>query len=133
MRSEYRNVVPAFAQRRDLQGKNAQPVVQVRAEPPLTDEAIEVVIGGGNDAHLGVTCAVTTDRLKLAVLQHAEQLGLHFWRQIADLVEKKGTAVRQLKAPDSIGHGPAKSVLKVTKQLAFVQLAGYHAGVKLDQ
>src|ERR1700722_5915424 len=133
MRSEYRNVVPAFAQRRDFQGKNAQPVVQIRAEPPLTDEAIEVVIGGGNDAHLGVTCAVTTDRLKLAVLQHAEQLGLHFWRQIADLVEKKSAAVRQLKAPDSIGHGPAKGALNVTKQLAFEQLARNRTAVELDQ
>ena len=98
------NVVPAFAQGRDLEGKNAQPVVQVRAEPSLTDQAIEVVIGGSNDAHVGVTRAVTADRLKLAVLQHAEQLGLHLRRQIADLVEKKRTAVRQLKAPDSIGQ-----------------------------
>src|ERR1700722_3442148 len=133
MRSEYRNVVPAFAKRRDLQGKNAQPVVQIRAEPPLMDQVIEVVIGGGNDAHLGLTRAVTTDRLKLAVLQHTEQLGLHLQRQIADLVEKKRTAVCQLKAPDSIRHGSAKGTLNVAEQLAFEQLSGNRTAVELDQ
>jgi hypothetical protein len=41
------------------------------------------------------TGAAAADPLELAFLQHAQQLGLEAWRDVADLVEEQRAAVRQ--------------------------------------
>src|ERR1035438_5182656 len=46
------NVLLAFAQGRDAQGKHVQTEVEVAAEGPLLQRHIQVAVGGGQDTHL---------------------------------------------------------------------------------
>ena len=45
------------------------------------------------------------DALELAVLDHAQELGLQLERQLADLVEEERAAVGELEAALALGHG----------------------------
>src|SRR5439155_11715396 len=64
---EQRDVVPALAQRRELDRDHVEPVVEVGAEPSLRDIALQVGVGGGHQA------AVDLDRLRAA---HRDDLAL---------------------------------------------------------
>ena len=65
-------------------------------------------------------------------LQHAEQLGLHLGRQLADLVEKERRAVRDLEAPGLARQGPGVGALLPPEQLALHQPGRQRGAVDLD-
>jgi len=79
----------ALAQRRHLDRKNTQPVVQVFPEASCADRAFEVVIAGYNHAHVGAPRDAIANRLELALLENTKQLGLHFRGQITHLIQKR--------------------------------------------
>src|SRR5579862_2634475 len=88
MPGEYRDVVLPIPQRRHLDRKDAEPVVEIFAEPSRTDQAFEIAISRRNNADVDPPRRVIADRFKLAVLQHPQQLGLHRQRQLAYFIEK---------------------------------------------
>src|SRR5262249_60200288 len=65
----------------------------------------------------------------LAFLQYAEQLPLRGGRQLADLVEKQRSAVRELEASDVPPVGPGERPLFVTEELALEESFGQRAAV----
>src|SRR5205823_5083760 len=48
------------------------------------------------------------EALELLLLQHAQQLGLQFSRDVADLVEEQRPLVGQLEAADLLADGPGE-------------------------
>ena len=78
-------------------------------------------MGGGEDAHVDLDRAVAAHRLEAAFLQHAQQLGLQLERQLADLVEEQGAAVRHLEAARPIAARAGEGALHVAEQLALEQ------------
>ena len=59
------------------------------------------------------------DALHLAGFEHAQQLGLHRERQLADLVEEDGAAVGQLEEAGCRFGGAGVGPLDVAEELAF--------------
>lgn len=53
----------------------------------------QVLIGGGNHAHVDTGRAGTSDGLKLAFLQYSQQFGLQFQHHAADLIEQQGSLI----------------------------------------
>ncbi|HXV20177.1 MAG TPA: hypothetical protein VD811_04180, partial [Desulfuromonadales bacterium] len=70
------DVLLALAQRRQVDGDDAEPVVEVLAEIPLVDLPAQVLVGGGDDAHVGLAGLDAADALELPLLQHPQQLRL---------------------------------------------------------
>ena len=70
--------------------------------------------------------------LELARLQHAQQLRLHIERQLADLVEEEGRAVRDLEAADLARQGPGEGALLAAEQLALHEPGRQRGAVDLD-
>ena len=66
----------AFAQARNADGHDIEPVIEVFAKPALGDQRLQVTIGRRNDAHGHVDRLLAADAVKLAFLEHAQQLGL---------------------------------------------------------
>ena len=87
------DVVAALAQRWEPEREDAQPVVQVGAEPPVARGPLEVPVRGSDDAHVDPAGAGAADGLELSPLQYTEELVLQLERQLADLVEEDGPAV----------------------------------------
>jgi hypothetical protein len=64
------------------------------------------------------------DALELALLQHAQQLGLQVERHLADLVEEQRAAVGELERAGARGDGAGERALLVAEQLALEQVLG---------
>jgi hypothetical protein len=69
---EQRDVLAPFAQRRRMNGEDAQAVEQVAAEAPLGHVALEVVVGGGDDAHVDRPWFRVADATDHALVENPE-------------------------------------------------------------
>ena len=100
MLRQRQDVFAALAQRRDPERNHAQPEVQVRAEFAGRDFAPQLAIGRRHDAHVDLARLRRADSQHLAVLEHAQQLGLEVGTRLADLVEKQRAARSALEASE---------------------------------
>ena len=103
---------------------DVEPVEQVLAEPAGGDGLGEVHVGGGDDPAIGLDRLVAADALEPAVLEHAQQLGLHPHRHVADLVEKQRPLAGQLEPPLLLAVGPGERPALVAEQLGLEQVLG---------
>ena len=74
-------------------GMTLQAVVQIFLEPAVGDHLPQVAVGRRDDAHVDLLRALRAERLELALLEHAQQLGLERRAHRADLVEEDRAAV----------------------------------------
>ncbi len=71
-----RQIVQVFAQRRHVNVEDIQPVEEVGAQMALGDSASRIAIGGRQHAHVHILFTARAQPPELALLQHAQQLGL---------------------------------------------------------
>src|SRR5271168_5046452 len=118
---QQRDVFFAFAQRRQRNREDVQPIVEIGTELALLDHRFQILIGGGNDAHIHAHRASSSESFELLLLEDAEQFGLEFKWQVADFVEQEGTAIRVLKASRSLAHGSGERTSFMPEKLALDQ------------
>ena len=99
-RGESRDPMAALAQRRDRQRDAVEPEVQIVAEPLRRDLGGQIAIGRRDEPHVDLDRTDRADAQHLARLDRAEELRLRRERQLADLVEKHGAALRRLEEAD---------------------------------
>ena len=113
---EPRQVLEPLAQRRKRDRIDVQAVVKIGSETAFLDRQLKILVGRGNHADIHLPRVRRSDPLEFAFLQHPEKLRLHFGRQVADLVEKKGASVGDLEAALAGGHGAGEGPTLVAKQ-----------------
>src|SRR6516162_11330906 len=133
MAYEERNIFAPLAQRRHHDRKNVKTIIEVAAKPLLIHLLSQIRIRRGDQAGIGVKCPRASQPLTLSLLQHAQQLGLNLQRNIPDLIEKDGPAIRQLEAADALRDGAGKRAPLVSAELAFEQAGRYRRAVELDE
>ena len=72
-------------------------MIKIAAESSRFDQLLQIAMRGHHHAHVDGRGLVRADALHFALFKHAQQLGLHGERHVADLVEKKRAAVRLLE------------------------------------
>ena len=114
------NVIEPFAQRRDANREDVQAIEEVGTERAAFHEILEILVRGGNHAHVDcVRTATAPQPFDLVFLQRAQQLGLQFERQITNLVEEQRAAVGGLKPAVRPRDGTREGVnLEETRKLA---------------
>ena len=100
-----------------------KPVIQVFAELAFGDALFEVGVGRRQHAHVHGLRAVLADRHDLALLEEAQQLGLHVERQVADFVEEQRAAGGGADQAGLIGHRAGERSAAMAEQLAVGELA----------
>ena len=90
----------------------------------------EAAVGRGDDPRVDAARQVLADPPDLAVLEHAQQLGLGARRQLADLVEEQRAAVRLLEQPGALGDRAGERAAGVAEQLRLDQLVGERRAVE---
>src|SRR5262245_34972045 len=120
---EERDVFDPLPQRRNVDGKDVEPVEEILAERFLRDLLFEVPMRGGDDAHVDVDRLRTSEPLDLTFFEHAQQLDLHVRWQIADLVEKDRGIVSQLEASDLPGERTGEGTLFTAEPLTLDERA----------
>jgi hypothetical protein len=91
--SEDRDIRLDFAEGRGFEADDIEAVVEVLTEVAFADGALEVAIGGGDDADINFDGFMRADAFDFAFLESAEDFGLGGEAEVADFVEEEGAAV----------------------------------------
>src|SRR5690606_33955505 len=102
------------------------------AEPALLDELLDRLVGRGDDAGLGAAGLLPADRVELALLEDAEELGLERGAGVADLVEEDRARAGQLEASLPVGRGAGERPLHVPEELRLEEGLGERRAVDRD-
>src|SRR5579863_5405101 len=78
------NIVEPFAQRRQRDGKDVQPVKEIGPELPFLDQTSQVLVSRGDDTHINLDRMTTARPLELPLLKSAQKLRLKFERELSD-------------------------------------------------
>ena len=130
---EQRDVLEPVAERGQLDREDVEPVVQVLAEPAGGDGLGEVDVRRGDDPAIGLDRLGAADALEPPVLEHAQELGLHAHRHVADLVEEERAAPGQLEPPFLLAVGAGEGPALVAEELGLEQVLGQGRAVDRQQ
>ena len=81
-------------------------------------------MGGRDHPHVGGHGARSAHPLELALLEDAQDLGLHGQRHVADLVQEEGALLGQLEAAGTGPHRAGEGAPLVAEQLRLVRSVG---------
>jgi hypothetical protein len=127
------DVVRPVAEGRHVEGDDVEAVVEVAAEGAAAHLLLQVTVGGGDDAHVGLDGPGGAHGHDLPLLEGAEQLDLEGGRHLADLVQEEGAAAgghqEAVLVPDGAGEGS----LHVAEELGLQQALGEGAAVDGDE
>ncbi len=104
---QQRDVLLALAQRRHKKRNHIEPVEEVFAEVALGDLFFEILVGGGDEAHIDAQGLRAADGRKQLVVERAENLGLRLQAHVAHFVEEERSAVGALQGAALLVDGPA--------------------------
>ena len=107
---------------RDLHHDFRQPIIEVVAEPAVGDHRVEVLVGRADDASVDRDRGAAADPLDHPLLKEAQQLDLERQRDVADLIEEQGAALRQLDLARRRLDRPGKSAALISEQLGLKQV-----------
>jgi len=116
---EQRDVADALPQRRQMDLRDVQAVVQVAAKTPALHLGTQVAVGRGNDTDIDAPRLHTPHAQHFPRLEHAQQLRLQGQGQLADFIEKQRAAVGRLEQTDLVVNRARKRPSHVAEELAF--------------
>jgi hypothetical protein len=115
------------------QANHVEAVVEVLAEESQLHARLEVLVRGGDHAHVRGERRVPTDAVVVAVREHAQEPRLQVGRHVADLVEEERPALGLLEAPAAhrlrAGEGPSF----MAEELALQEVFRDRGGVDRDE
>ena len=122
-----------LAQRRDPQRVDVEAIVEILPKAARLDLALEIAVGGRDDARRDLDGPVAADSHHLPFFEHAKQLGLRRQRQLSDLVEEQRSGAGVLERAPAQPIGARERAALVAEQLALDELLGQRRAVDGDQ
>ncbi len=95
--------------------------------------SLQVAVGGGDDADVGLGRVLGAQPHELALLQHPQQLGLHGEGHLADLVQQQGAAVGQFELALAGLHRAGEGAALVAEEFGLQQRLGDRRAVDADE
>jgi hypothetical protein len=127
---EQHPVVAAFAQRRQRDCADLEPVVEVLAKLARAYHRGEIAMGRGHQPHVDPARRRLAEPADFSLLQDAQEIALRYRRQVADLVEEDRAAMRRLEdsgaRPIGAGEGAAGVSEEVRKQQRLGERGAVH-------
>ena len=121
MIGQRRYILPTVPQRRNVNRHDVQPVIEVFPELAVFNSVFQFRVRRRDHPNIQFHRLPAAQPLPLPLLQHPQQLGLNFKRQIPDLVQEYSAALRLLKPPHACLHCPGKRAPRVAEKLCFQQ------------
>src|SRR5260370_1366113 len=110
-----------LAKRRNQDCRGIYAVVEVVAELSRLHHRAQVTISGRDDPNINRVGTRGTDGLDLVRLDCAQQLGLQLERELADFVQKQGSAIGGAEIAEGILAGIGESAEDMTEELRLGQ------------
>src|ERR1019366_4613147 len=130
---EHRNVILALAQRRQVNGDHVETVEQIVAELAVLYLLLEIDVSGGDNAHVHLYLAHSAQVHELAVLQHAQDLGLRLQVHGANLIKEQRPAIGHLEQAFLAGDGAGEGAFDVAEERGLQQVRWHRTGVHRDE
>ncbi len=121
---QQRDVVDPLAERRNADREDVQAVEQVLAEAARRGQRFQVLVGRGDEPHVGVDRGVAAHAFELSFLQQPQQLRLRGGGHVADFVHEDGAAVGLLELADAAAVGAGERPALVAEKLALQERLG---------
>src|SRR4030095_3357831 len=112
---------------------DVEAIVEILAEPLVPHELGEILVGGGDDAHVHPQAARAAHPLELALLEDTEDLGLGHRGKIRNLVEEERTPIGQLEASLLAPSRPREGALIVAEELGLERRLGRRRAVDAQE
>ena len=116
------DVVLAIAQRRHLNRKDVDAIVQILAERSFGHHNLEILVGRGDQSEIRALRARVPHRLEFPFLDDAQKLGLGGQGNISDFVQKQGSASGHFEHSLLVDHGAGERTLDVPEHFAFQKI-----------
>ena len=100
---------------------HVEAVIQILPERFVADGGFQIVMRGGQHAHIHGNGFAAAEPLQAIFLQHAEQLHLRARRHVADFIQKNGAVIGLLKPADALAGGAGEGAALMAEQFAFQQ------------
>ena len=126
-------VFAALAQRGNHHLDDVEAVVEILPETPRLHVGRQVAVGGAHDAHIHRLFLRGAERAYAALLDRAQQFGLHGQRQVANFIKKQGAALCGLKIACAVLGGAGVGAFARAKELGFQQRFGDRTAVDSNQ
>jgi len=121
MAHKQRDILRTFPQRGEAHREDVQAIVEVTSELPVRHHLRQVPTGGRDHTHVHARCLGAAQTFKFLFLEHAQELGLEFEGDVADLVEEQGASIRQFEPSDFSSNRAGESSSLVPEELTFKQ------------
>ena len=99
-------------------------MIKILAETPLAHQIEQLHIARGDDAHVDLDGFRAAQAHELALLDHAQQLGLRLRTDRGNFVEENRALIGDLKKSFLRGHRAGEGALHVPEELRFEQIHG---------
>ena len=116
-----------------MQLEHREPVVEIRAKAAALDLLLQVAVRGREHPHVDVERLASAETPYLAGLERAEEVALHAWRHVGDLVEEQRAPMGDLEQPGARAIRPGERPALVAEQLALEQGFGEAGAVDGDE
>jgi hypothetical protein len=113
-----RYVRAAFAQRRNCDGKDVQPKVEITAKAFFLNHLFQVAMSCRDHADVNLLGLIATQPFKLPLLQYPEKFSLEFERDIPDFIQEKCALICQFEAAQFSGNRAGERSSLVTEEFA---------------
>ena len=130
---QQRNVLLALAQRRHKKRNHVEAIEEIFAEVALGDLFFEILVGGGDEAHIDAQGLRAADRREQLVVEGAEHLGLGFEAHVADFVEEERSAVGALEGAALLRRSAGLRAVAIAEELGLDVRLGNGGAVELDE
>src|SRR6516165_6813341 len=111
----------AFPERRNLQRKDIETVIEVFAKVTRAYVFLQISIGGCDDTHIRLPGSVLAYTFITLLLQHTQQLALELQRDLTNFVQEEGSTSSDFETAGSILDRPGERALGVPKKFTFKQ------------
>src|SRR5882724_5833360 len=122
--AEREDVDRSFAQRRNADVEDLEPIEEVLAKVAAVDRFAQVAVRRGDDADVRLDHPRAAEPLELAFLQNPKELRLRAEAHLADFIEEQHAARRELDLSRLRLLCAREGATLVAEQLRFQQLLG---------
>ena len=102
-----------------MNGHDVQAEIEIFAEGAVAISGFQVAIGGGDNTYVDCDVRIAAYWPNLLLLQDAQELGLHFERQLANFIEENRASVGSLKETGFRFYGAGEGAFFVAEEFAF--------------
>ncbi len=121
------------AQRGEHQRQHGDAEIEILAKGAAVHQAAQIAVRGGDQTNVDGAVVALAEALHGARFEHAQQLGLHGERQLADLVEEDRSARSGLERAGPRPHRAGEGAPRMPEQLPLDERAGQRRAVDDDE